>query len=90
MTSLLMTSQIRFEVLRRAGNTSMGIFVSYIGSTHIGQSICNTSEIANRKTRLQFENIYRGGHRFWIEISLKFKMSYLLQFLRYEQTVFSF
>ena len=53
MTSLLMTSQIRFEVLRRAGN--------YIGSTHIGQSICNTSEIVNRKTQLQLENIYRGG-----------------------------
>ena len=26
MTSLLMTSKIRFEVLRRAGKTSMGIF----------------------------------------------------------------
>ena len=61
MTSLLMTSQISFEVLRRAGNTSMGIFLSYIGSTHIGQSICNTSEIVNMKTQLQFKNIYRGG-----------------------------
>ena len=58
MTSLLMTSQIRFGVLRRAENTWMGI---YIGSTHIGQSICNTSKIFNRKSQLQFENIYRGG-----------------------------
>ena len=61
MTSLLMTSQTRFRVLRRAGETSMGIFLNYTSSTHIEQSVCNKSEIANRKTQLQFENIYRQG-----------------------------
>ena len=86
-----MTSQIRFEVLRRAGKTSMDIFFDYTGSIHIGQSICNISEIANKKTQLQFENSYRGVVTvFWIENSLKFKMSHLLYFLRYGQTVFSF
>ena len=61
MTSLLMTSQIRFGVLRRAENTWMRIFLSYIGSTHIGQSIYNTSKIFNRETQLQFE---KGGSSF--------------------------
>jgi len=59
-----MTSQIRFEVFRRAGKTLMGIFLDYTSSTHIGKSICNVSEIANRKTHLQFENIYQGGSPF--------------------------
>ena len=54
MTSLLTASaQISFEVLRRAGHA--------IHSSHMGQSIFNISEIANRKIQLQFENIYRGG-----------------------------
>ena len=39
----------------------MGIFLHYTCSTHIVQSICNISEIANRKTHLQFENIYQRG-----------------------------
>ena len=44
----------------------------YIGSTLKQQSICNISEIAYRKTQLQFKNIYRGGgggggHRFRAE-----------------------
>ena len=83
MTSLLTAAaQVSFEVLRRAGHT--------IHSSHMGQSICNTSKIANRKIQLHFENIHRGGHRFWIEIYLKFKMSYLLSFLRHGQTLFSF
>ena len=56
-----MTSHIRFEVHRRAGKTSLDISLNYSGSTHIGQSICNISEIANWKTQLQFENIYGGG-----------------------------
>ena len=61
MTSLLMTSQIRFEVLRREGKTLMGMFLHYTDSTHIVLSIANISEIANRKTHLQFENIYQEG-----------------------------
>ena len=62
--SLLMTSQICFEVIRRAGKSLVGIFLDYTCSTHIVQSICNISEIANRKTHLQFENIYQGGSPF--------------------------
>ena len=77
-----MTSQIRFKVLRRVGKTSMDIFLNSTSSTHIKLSICNISEITNRRTQLQFLNIYWGGggvgHRFSTEISLKFKMSYLL------------
>ena len=79
MTLLLMTSQIRFEMLRRTGTTLMGIFLDYTSSTHIVQSLCNISEIANRKMHLQFENICQGGggdHCFGDEHSLKFK--YLL------------
>ena len=80
MTSLVLTSQIRFEVIRRAGKTLTGIFLDYTCCTHRVQSICNISEFANRKTQPQFENIYRGmgGHRFWAEDFLNFKMSYLL------------
>ena len=55
MTSFLMTSQMRVEVLRMAGKTSMGIFLNYTGSTHIGQSICNISEIANRNCTITAE-----------------------------------
>jgi len=91
MMSLLMTLQIRFEVFRKAGKTLMGIFLDYTCFTHVVQSICNISEIANMKTHLQFENIYGGGsHHFWAEQSLKFTMSYLFYFLRYGQMVFSF
>ena len=35
----------------------MRISLHYTCSSHIVQSICNICEIANRKTRLQFENI---------------------------------
>ena len=58
MTSFLMTSQIRFKVLKRAGKTSMDIFFNRTSSTHIGEAICNISEITNGKTQLQFKNIY--------------------------------
>ena len=78
MASLLMTSQIRFKVLRRVGKTSMDIVLNSTSATHIKQSICNISEITNRKTQLQFIIFSEGGHRFSSEISLKFKMSYLL------------
>ena len=61
MTSLVLTSQIRLEVIRRAGKTLMGIFLDYTYCTHRVQSIWNISEFANRKTQPQFENIYRGG-----------------------------
>ena len=46
-------------------------------------------EIAVRKRNLDFKRFIEGGggggrgHRFWIKISLQFKMSYLLSFLRY-------
>ena len=54
MRSLLTTSApIGFEVLRRAGH-------NYSGCTHIGHSIWNIRVTANRKTQLQFENIYQG------------------------------
>ena len=61
MTSLVLTSQIRFEVIRRAGKTLMDIFLDYTCCTHRVQSICNISEFVNGKTQPQFENIYRGG-----------------------------
>ena len=57
MTSLLMTSQIRFKVFKKAGKTSMDICFNCTSSTHIGESICKISEITNRKTQLQFKNI---------------------------------
>ena len=61
MTSLLMTSEIRFKVLRGAGKTSMDIFLNWTSSTHIGESTCNISEITNKKTQLQFKNnLLRG------------------------------
>ena len=50
------SAQIVFEVLRRAGHS-----FNYTGCVHIGQSICNISKIANRKTQPQFENVYQGG-----------------------------
>ena len=58
MTSLLMTSQIRSEVLKRVGKTSMDNFLNFTSSTNIGESICIISEITNRETELQFKNIY--------------------------------
>ena len=56
----------------------MGIFLDYTS---------NISEFTNRKTQPQFENSEvwffiegggGGGHRFWAEDFLNFKMSYLL------------
>ena len=73
MMSLLMTSEIRFEVLRRAGKTLMGIFLDYICCAHIVQSICNISEIANKKTQPQFKIFIEGGYRFWVRILLTLK-----------------
>ena len=62
MTSLALTSQIRFEVISRVGKTLMGTFLDYACCTHRVQSICNISEFANRKkAQPQFENIYRRG-----------------------------
>ena len=62
MKSFLMTSQIHLEVLRRAGKTLMGIFFfNYTGSSHVGQSICNLREIANRKTLNRKIFQVRGG-----------------------------
>ena len=45
-----MMSQICFDVFRRAGKNIDGQFLHYTCCTHIVQSICNISEIANRKT----------------------------------------
>ena len=73
-----MTSQIRFKVLERAGKTSMDIFVNCTSSTHIGESICNISEITNGKHNFNLKIFIEGGHRFWTEISLKFNLAYLL------------
>ena len=74
MTSRLTTSaQIGFRARH--------FFLNYTGCTDIGQSICNISEISNRKTHPQFENIHQGGEGvrpFLNDFSLKFRMSYLL------------
>ena len=78
MTSLLMTSKIRFKVLKRAGKTLMDIFFNCTISTHIGESICNISEITYLKYNFNLKIFIEGGYRFWTEISLKFNLAYLL------------
>ena len=71
------------------GKTLMVIFLDYTCCTQIVQSICNISGIANRKHNLNLKIFIEGGGVtvFGMGILVNFKMSYLPQFLRYEQTV---
>ena len=70
MTSLLMTSQIRFKVLKRAGKTSMDIFLNCTSSTHIGESICNISEIIIHHTHYEKSDWSRAFNQFTIACEL--------------------
>ena len=79
MTSLLITSQIRFEVLKRTGKTVMGTFFAL----HLLYSYSTVNMQCNldcyQENTFNFEIFIKGGgHHFWVEYSLKFNMLYVL------------
>ena len=55
MTSLVLTSQIRFEVIRRTGKTLMGIFLDY---TQVPLNFLNTILLSFPKDQVKSYEIY--------------------------------
>ena len=79
MTSLFVTSHNSFCLLINAWIALILTFFRYAGSSQSKKSACNISGAANTKKSLYFESFISGGVTALLkEISLKFKMSYLL------------